>query len=269
MIVLKLSLILFAGLLVSPAYAQINPDANADGINPDDFLWGLDLFIDDLFLAIQFNNLEKAKLGIKIAEERLAEVKIMIEERDLVNAERALAEHNKFLSVTQIAVGDIESEDNIQEIREKIEVEQRLEIHKTKIERVTENLQIEIEIRGDVTPEQQQMIDAILSSLEGKVAEVEIKIDNEKDETKIEIRIETGRSDFDIDEDIEDIQDEFRLPVIEVEIKNGMAEIEIERNGEEIEFMLPTTDLDEIRDEIRKRFNIPEETIAEVLSLVS
>ena len=52
----------------------------APGITPDSPLYGLDNAMDRLRLALTFDKAKRAERALKISEERLAEVKAMIEE---------------------------------------------------------------------------------------------------------------------------------------------------------------------------------------------
>lgn len=239
------------------AFAQAVDNEVGDGINPDSFFYGLDIFIDDIVLAFTSGDVEKAELSLKIAEERLQEVKMMIEENKLSAAQAAQAEHDKMLSVTENAVSQIESADAVEEIKEKIEVEKELKEHKTKVEKISGELKVKIKIKSEITAEQQSLIDSILTAMEGKTGEVEIKIDNEKQETKIRIKQQTGKSTDEIKDEVEELEVEAGVAGLEVkaEILGEQSEVKVER-----EFSTATTDRSAIVDEIIEEFALGRET---------
>ena len=105
--VLLLFTIIAVSLSTTPVFAQEQASA---GITPDNFLYGLDVAIDNLRLALTFGDLEKARLSLEIAEERLLEVKAMIEQNKLPEAQAAQAEHDNNLAVTETAVEQITRE---------------------------------------------------------------------------------------------------------------------------------------------------------------
>lgn len=238
---------------------------NPDQINPDSALYIFDIFFDDIALIFQADEIDRAKLAIIIADERLTETKIMIDENKIPDAEEAQLQHDRILTIVQTSVANIELPDGFDEIRAKIEVENRLEKHKIRIEAISEELELEIRVDGQITDEQRQLIRMVLSELEGTVGEVEIRIDNEKDRTRIRIETETGETEIRIDNRIRDIEEEEKLPEVEIEFQNGFSKIEVETNTIETEFTLQTEDIDEIFAEIQSRTGLTREQILEVV----
>ncbi|MBN4049198.1 hypothetical protein JYT91_01130 [archaeon AH-315-M20] len=180
------------------------------GVTPDSFLWGLDKALDQSTLILTFDEGEKAKKGLDIAGERLLEVKSMIEENKLEAAEKAQEEHEKTLAKVKQSIKDIE-EDPLEEIKEVIEIEKELEEHEREVEQTFGELIIKIEVEGQVTQQQKDLIDSILNSLKGQIGEVEIEIKNKKDKTKIKIKVKTGKSEAEIEKEVEDIEEETGL----------------------------------------------------------
>lgn len=100
------------------------------GITPDSILYDLDVFFDDLRLQIQTNSEERANVGLDIAEERIAEIKIMSEENKIEAMERAIEQHQK---QTQ----QIENSEVGEQLREQIR--ERLRIHTQTLEQIRDN----------------------------------------------------------------------------------------------------------------------------------
>ena len=232
----------FIGILL---IVFILPIANAQqptedpGVTPDSFLWGLDKALDNLNLLLTFDKGGKAKKGIEIARERLLEVKSMVEENKLEAAEKAKEEHGKNLLKVKQNIKEIEEDDSKKEIKEVIEIEKELEELNEEVEDVNTGLKIKIKIEGTLTEEQKALINSLLDSLEGQTGEVEIEIKNKKDKTKIKIKQETGKSDEEIEDEIEEIEEE-----------QGLADIKKEKAAEEIEDV--KEDLNELEEELQE-----------------
>jgi len=201
----KLFAIIVTLLLLPIVSAQQPTDA---GVTPDSFLWGLDKALDQLALLLTFDEGKKAIKGLEIAQERLLEIKEMIEENKLEAAEKAKDSHGKTLVKIKQSIEDIEEDDSEEEIKELIEIEKELEEHDEEIEQTFGELKVKIKIEGEVTTQQIALIESILNSLKGQTGEVEIEIKNKKDKTKIKIKQETGKSEEEIEVEIEDIEKE-------------------------------------------------------------
>ena len=231
------------------------------GITPDSFLWELDKALEQISLLLTLSPNAKATKGLEHAGERLAEIKVMIEENKLDAAEKAKESHGENLAGVQESIEEIEEDNSTEEMKEVIKIEKELHDHEDEVDQVFGELKIKIKIEGDITQAQQDLIDSILASLEGQTGKVEIKIENKKGETKIKIKIETGKSDEEIEDDIERLEAEAGLSEIEVkaEIVGSEAEIKIE-----LKFSATTTDRNAIIEEIIDRFSLEKE-MADVL----
>ncbi len=203
--------IIFGVLLIVFIFPIVNAQQTVTqdpGITPDSFLWGLDKAFDQISLLLTTGDTDKAEKGLEIAEERLAEIRKMIEENKLEAAEKAKEAHGKTLLKVKNNVEDLEEDDSLEEIEEVIEIEKNLEGHDEKVEQTFGELKVKIEIEGKITQEQKDLIYSILSSLEGQTGEVEIEIKNKKNKIKIEIEQETGKSEEEIEIEIEGIEKE-------------------------------------------------------------
>jgi len=194
-------------VLISPVNAQqattIDP-----GVTPDSFLWGLDKAFDQITLLLTTGDVDKAKKGLEIAEERLAEIREMIKENKLEEVEKAQEAHGKTLLKVKEKVKEVEEDDSLQEIEKVIEIEKELEKHDDDVEQTFGELKVKIEIKGEITQEQKDLINSILNSLKGQTGEVEIEIENKKNKIKIEIEQETDKSEGEIEIEIESIEKE-------------------------------------------------------------
>lgn len=258
-------------LISQIAFAQTTPtdetitnEQATAGITPDSWLYGLDVAIDKISFLLTFDNTAKARKGLEIARERLLEVKEMIEENKFEAAEKAQNKHANVLDKVTSAIANIERTNSTQEIEEEIEIEKELKEHKTKIENIKGELKVKIKIKGEITEEQQALIDSILNSLENKTGKVKIEIDNKKGKTKIKIELETGKSSEEIEDEIEKLEIKAGLTEIEVEaeIVNEQSEVKIERK-----FSTTTVDKDTIINEIIEKFALDRETADAALEI--
>lgn len=200
------------------------------GTTPDSFLYGLDVAIDQIRYLLTFDNKAKAMFGLEIARERLLEVREMILENKTDAAQRAQNEHGKSLERVKNSIAVLARSNSTQQIAEEIEIEKELEEHESEVKAVNEELKVKIKVKGEITPEQQSLIDSVLSLMENKTGEVKIKIENKKGETKIKIKIETGKSDEEIEDEIKELEEEIGLS----DIKREKAEEQIEDALEEL-----------------------------------
>ena len=250
-------------LLIVLASSLVNAQQNTitdPGTTPDSLFWGLDKAFDQISLLLTTGDVDKAKKGLEIAEERLAEIREMIEENKLGDAEKAKKAHSKTLSKVINNVEEIEGDNSEEEIKELIEVEKELHEHEQKVEQTSGELKIKIEVEGELTQEQRDLIDSILASLEGQTGEVEIKIKNKKDGIKIKIKQETGKDDKEIEGDIEKFEIEAGMDRIKVKAKiiGDQSGVKIEKR-----FSTTTTDRAAIINEIMEKFVLNRE-IADV-----
>lgn len=250
---------------VDEAVDQVNEDAaeNIDedtGITPDSFLWGLDKAIDQLSLLLTFDEGKKARKGLEIARERLIEVKAMAEENKFEHAEKAREEHGKVLSRVKQNIESIERDNSEDEIKEVIEIENEVELYDDEVEQTFDELKIKIEIKGEITDQQKEMIDSILDSLKGQTGEIEIEIKNKKDKTKIKIKQETKKDEAEIEEDVEDIEES-----IEEKRKEGLEkalELRIDHIEREIEKSEDYLD-EHNKEELKKHLELAKEVLDE------
>lgn len=262
-LILSMAFLVLGIALNSPLILAQTTSENP-GVTPDSFLWGLDRALEQISLLLAASPNSEAKIGLEIAGERLAEIKLMIEENKLEAAEKAKEEHGKTLGKVKEKIEEIEDDNSLEELEEVIEIEKELEENEQEIEQVSGELKIKIKIEGEITQEQRNLIDSILASLEGQTGEVEIEIKNKKNKIKIEIKLETGKSDEEIDDDIEKLELKAGLRGIKVkaEIVGGQSEVKIERK-----FSTTTTNRVLIVDEIIEKFALDLETANSTLKI--
>lgn len=200
------------------------------GVTPDSFLYTLDVAIDNLRYLLTFDNTAKTRVGLEIARERLLEVREMVLENKVNAAQRAQGEHVKTLERVKSSITVVSRVNSIQELNEVIDLEKEVEEHETEVETVSEELKIKIKVKGEITPEQQALVDSVLNLMQNKTGEVKIKIENKKGETKIKIKLQTGKSDEEVEDEVEKLERRAGL----LALKQEKAEEKIEEAAEEL-----------------------------------
>lgn len=243
-------------LLSVPAMAEDNETILTEpGTTPDSVLYFLDVAADNLALAMTLNNDAKIEKQLEIAEERLAEAKAMAEKGDVKAMKKAADRHGEIMVKLKTELKSIENGDSESELKKEIEIQQKINEHSDKIMEVRDGLKIKIKVKGDITAEQQELIDSILASLEGQTGEVEIEIENEKSKTKIKIKTETGKDGDELENEIED-----ELGITEEQREDALEEIMDAQNDlnktldkyEKMNVTPPNSIVDEINDLLAK-----------------
>ncbi len=243
-------------LLSVPAMAEDNETILTEpGTTPDSVLYFLDVAADNLALAMTLNNDAKIEKQLEIAEERLAEAKAMAEKGDVKAMKKAADRHGEIMVKLKTELKSIENGDSESELKKEIEIQQKINEHSDKIMEVRDGLKIKIKVKGDITAEQQELIDSILASLEGQTGEVKIEIENEKSKTKIKIKTETGKDGDELENEIED-----ELGITEEQREDALEEIMDAQNDlnktldkyEKMNVTPPNSIVDEINDLLAK-----------------
>ena len=222
--------VVFLAFLVSLSpFAVAQADTVPAGTTPDSFLYGLDVALDQIKLLLTFDNAEQARVGLSIARERLSEVREMALQNKVEAMKRGQAEHRNSLAAVRASVSDLSRINSTQEITEEIEIEKELEEHDEEVETVSQEIEVKIKIRGNITVEQQALIDSVLSRLQNVTGEVKVDIKAKKGLTKIKIKQETGEDDEEIDREIRRI--EHKKGLTELRLRKVVERMEDARNA--------------------------------------
>ena len=213
------------------------PDA---GITPDSVFYGLEMALERIKLTLTFNKAEKAKLGLAHAEERLSELRLLIELKKLKAAEKARDEHKKLMQEVRERINEIEEDNATEEAEEKVEIEKRIREQEKSIELVDN--EIKVKIRGNLTAEQQILLDNLIASFRNSTAELKIEIKAGIGKTKIKIKQETRESEEEIDSRIERIREEKGITEL-CGKRNRLLVKELEKKIEKIEERLEAENL--------------------------
>lgn len=131
--------ILTVMMLILPASAQDElPDP---GITPDNMLYPVDVFLDNVGVAFAFGNEAKINKQFENAEERLAEAQAMMEGNNTEAAEDALRIHNTIMEQVRSRVN--QSDNATESLKLQLQVEEKLRIHEGQILEVATTIDTE------------------------------------------------------------------------------------------------------------------------------
>lgn len=256
------------------------PELISPGTTPDSMFYFMDLFMDNLAIAFTFDDQEKIEKELEIAEERLSEARKMALEGNIDAMIKAEEKHGDTLLRIKAKIKDLGEDNQTEKLKLQLKVKDEVMKYEMKIKGVQDELKVKIKIKGEITPEQQEMIDSILSNLEGQRGEIEIEIDNEKGKTKIKIKEETGEDsdevekrlrielkdeDDDFDENDSEGIDKEDEKEIEVKVKDGVARIKYKINERKEEFNLEEVNKERIIQEISVRTGLSIEEIRDFI----
>ena len=210
-------LLLFLIPLIPSVFAQTDTDFELPdniGITPDSPLYFLDVAIDQIRLNIASTDSEKAKIGMEIAEERLVEVKAMINQNRINDADKAQTEHDNMMKDITGRLASNEDDDTLEktekELESTIEIEKRIELHKLNITEVKEKVKMRLLLNKDrLTDNENANLERVTSGLDNAISRVDLKIDEEKSRLKIKFSQEFQTPNTDFNKRVSELEDDF------------------------------------------------------------
>ena len=173
------------------------------GVTPSSPFYFADNLAEDISLALTADTENKISKELGNACEKLAELEQEVAEGDSDNSQDAAEEYQEIMAELRGEISEIQDDNSKEALKTQLELEQDVEELDDEIEEIKSSLKIKIEIEGQVTPEQQALIDSILANLDGFNGEVEIEIKNNKNKIKIKIEQETGDDGDEIEDELE------------------------------------------------------------------
>jgi hypothetical protein len=171
-------------------------------ITPDNPFWAFDRLFERIDLFLTFDRSAKAEKGLAHARERLAEVNAMIAANRLDAATTAQEAFDEDMAGVETEVDALSESNATDEVTKVVGIEKK--VSDTKL--LLGDIEVRIKVRGNLTDEQQALIDSILANLGNTTSKVEIKIVNKKEESKVKIKIQTGRTDAEVEEEVRSIE---------------------------------------------------------------
>ena len=129
----KIITILMMLLLLPVAFAQEDITKNVAGIAPDHPLYFLDEMFDKIKVSFARTEVKKAEIRLEIAEERLAEYKILVDKNKMESAEKAMRNH-------ELEIAEVDKAKTKMTLTENARIQKRLYQHVIVLEGVREKV---------------------------------------------------------------------------------------------------------------------------------
>ncbi len=168
------------------------------GIGPNSPLYGLERSMERLRVAFTFRKAAKTEMKSRYAEERLAEVYKMIKENRIENAERARKHFDEIMNDIGKDIKERKVEGEEKDMNETLNLMRRVENKQKIIEWIGEN--IKIKVRGNLTEEQQEKIDELLSEVNETADKIKIDLDEKVDKWKIAAKARNNLTDEEVEQ---------------------------------------------------------------------
>lgn len=177
MVIIVAVLALALSFSAIPVYAETN-DASPDSLN-----WKAKIFVQKLQLTLTFDDAEKAKKAIFFARDRLEEIAPLADAGKFDAISIIVKQHNKFLETAKKNLESMSLENHKTEFDEEISLSTE----------IAENKQLASSIYGKAKlrltsqdkEQQEKVLDNLFNDIEKNVSELEIRIENKKDKTRI------------------------------------------------------------------------------------
>ncbi len=203
---MKLSnLLLMAVLLVGTVHIASAKETDP-GILPDSLLYNIELAIEKINLALTFSNDGKISKELEFAKERLSEAHLMAEKNNIEAMKKAEEEHGRLLTDVKARIKNIDGDPS--SLHMYVKTEKEVEEYEQEAENESQriNLAVKTNAEGNLTEEQIRQIDDIVNNLKGQAGEVKIEVDNERTKIKIKTKNVAGKSDQEIEQEIETME---------------------------------------------------------------
>ena len=152
---------------------------------------GLGRALERLDLLLTFDKAKKAEKGLAHAQRRLLELRTLLEEKKLDQAEKARLRYESKLREVEGNIEDIKDDKNPEkELDSKLRLESKLLTQEDRLERLES--EIELRVNGNLTEEQLGAIATLVASLKNNTGKLRIKMELEQGNAKARIKIKLG-----------------------------------------------------------------------------
>lgn len=197
-------------VLAEDAIVAESTDLEEPGITPDSPLYGLDRAIERIGLALTFDKAKRSEKALRNAEERLAEVKAMVEANKLEHAERAQERHAEMLERAEEAAEEIEAdgdEETAKDAEQKIaEIRARLREHVEKVAAV--KARILARQRERMSEDQIAKIEQVFGEINANAEDMEARVLQRQETIRTRYKVLSGQTDEEVEDELGEIEDE-------------------------------------------------------------
>jgi len=197
------------------------------GISPDSALYGLDKAIERISMALTFDKAKRAEKALANAEERLAEVKAMVDANKLDKAEVAQKGHEEDVAEAEKDVEEIESDGDAEKAKKALEdvskVQKEILTHSQKVAAVKDRI-LAMMAEKNMSADKIARITAVFDKIKAKAVEMENKSLQKKEQVKTKYKTLAGKTDAEVEEVESEIDAETGLDVAAEKSKGKSAE---------------------------------------------
>jgi len=143
---MKSIILILVILLAIPISVQAQDELPNPGITPDNILYPVDVFFDDVGLVLTFDEEAKFNKQLQIAEERLAEAQAMNRINNTEATQKAVEEHARIMERIQVRINI--SDDPNENFELQLQLEEKLRNHEEKM----------LHVSTEFTPENQGLM---------------------------------------------------------------------------------------------------------------
>ncbi|MCH7850274.1 MAG: hypothetical protein IH845_01375 [Nanoarchaeota archaeon] len=172
------------------------------GRTPDQVLYGIDLALDRIRYALSTN---KENTGLLIAEERLEEIKEMIKEGKLEEAEEAREKHEEILAKVKARVKlKLENAKDEGALRSAVKLERILSLQEDELQDLKERL-------SNLTPEEKRKIILFLLGSEESIGRIKLELEDAESNSLIKFEQKLGKSKLEIRDGLNRLREEKKV----------------------------------------------------------
>jgi len=194
------------------------------GIAPNSPFYRLDIWMDKLTIMATINNEKRISKLMKIADERLAEIKQMGIEGNEELVIKAQEQHDKLIEKLKEESNNIETEIAEEKVKLQMEIQRRIHLHSEKVAAVKSKI-IESMILKERNPEKIVRLEQRFNLIIDQSKQIEDYVNLKTENLKNTISQQTGKT-------IEEVSDSLETEIILIE--NKISSTEIEYSGVEI-----------------------------------
>jgi hypothetical protein len=231
---------------------------------PGDLLFPIDQAIEEIRLAVVGNDDDRARLQIQFAEERLAELRSILEEDDFSNSD---ANSDDSYSTSTISNFEAEADVFLDTTIVKVEINDRKTTFET-------NAKTKEEIVNEIVSKfslERTLVEQVLGmEVEDRVSRMEDDrdedLEDDRDDDSNEDDSDDSENDEEDDSDFDNESEDGDIK-IEVRVEDGKAEVKMEYDNKEDEFNFSYSDRDGLISELARRSSLSKTIIEENLDL--
>jgi len=172
------------------------------GTTPGDSLYNFDVAMDNFRYSI---SLDKENIGLKIAEERLEEIKTLSEEGRLEDAERAREEHEKIVSRVKLRIEErLADSSDEKALARSVRVGKILSLQEAELEDLRDRL-------SNLTPEQKIAIINFLLGSEDAIGRLRLDLEDSESRALLKYESRLGKTRTELRDEIDRLREEKRL----------------------------------------------------------